>query len=332
MNTSRQFIIFRPEISSYQDANFRKHEMSEIKKISLLEKSLYIDDYSKLLTEIKKNPKLEIIFISTSYTKLELYTEILRNIILWVHPNSGYDNLTKDFIEKSDFPIINGNSIRADAVFQYILACFLESNGPIPFSNTWDKNRCFPRKNFYDHKSLIIGHGHIGSKLSSFFDSTGISYSIYDPYLPITHIKQVRKLSLAGYDSVILCCGLNSTTEKIINELSLATAKNDLTIINAARGALIDESALINFLGAHPKAIAYLDVYENEPNDLSQFSKLKNIKLTSHIAGVYDGIDDQIISFECQVIEDMLTLKKEQFDLKYKRASLKNNIIEDKLI
>ncbi|EQC46226.1 NAD(P)-dependent oxidoreductase [Bacteriovorax sp. Seq25_V] len=332
MNTSGQFIIFRPEVSSYQDHHFREQEEKILLSLPELKNSKYISDYNIVQTEIKSNPNLQIIFISTSYTKIDLYQEIKNHITLWIHPNSGYDNLSKEFIEDAKFPIINGNVIRADAVFQYIIACFLDSQGAIPFSPNWDKSRTFKRSYIYRHHSLIVGLGHIGSKLASFFNLSGISYDIYDPYLAITPENQVHEIELSKYDSVILSCGLNKTSAHIINTNKLKSAKDSLVIINAARGGLIAERDLINFLARNQEAKAYLDVYENEPNDLSQFKGLANIKLTSHIAGVYENIDEQIIEFEKTAIKDGLTLKKAEFELKYKKAFLKNNIIDGILI
>jgi phosphoglycerate dehydrogenase-like enzyme len=62
--------------------------------------------------------------------------------------------------------------------------------------------------------------------------------------------------------------------------------KNDATLINTARGALIDEEALVTVLGERPDLFAVLDVTDPEPPlPGSPLFSLPNVVVTPHLAG-----------------------------------------------
>jgi len=81
-----------------------------------------------------------------------------------------------------------------------------------------------------------------------------------------------------------LHCPLNEQTKHLINKNVLNKMKKSACIINTARGALIDEKALIEALKNKTIFAAGLDVQENEPLDpTSELFKLDNVILTPHI-------------------------------------------------
>lgn len=112
----------------------------------------------------------------------------------------------------------------------------------------------------------------------------------------------------------------------MIDKHFLNALKDSALIINAARGELIKTNDLVNFLKANDEAFAVLDVFEKEPNDFFEFSDLRNIKLTSHIAGVYKNIDLHTIDFETSVIRDYLELTSFDFSNKYQKMILQNKL------
>ncbi|MBC7714428.1 MAG: hypothetical protein H7177_13870, partial [Rhizobacter sp.] len=125
---------------------------------------------------------------------------------------------------------------------------------------------------------------------------------------------------------VILACGLNSKSRHIVDKNFLNHVSENVLVINAARGELIKTSDLINFLGANDKAYAVLDVFEKEPNDFSDFRHLKNVRLTSHIAGVFKNIDQHTIDFELEVIRDFTSMTEFDFKNKYQKMILQNKL------
>lgn len=327
MKTTRELFFFRPETSSYQSKDFRSNE----------EKAFASNFQIKPLSEIEisKPSNLKdnsIIFVSTSYTDIKKYEPIFSKIALWIHPNSGYDNLTSKFVSEANFPIIIGNEIRRDAVFMYIVSCLTKIFGDIPFTKQWDKKRAFPREQFNKHHILIIGHGHIGQKVSAFLDLCSIPYEIFDPYSKENHKNKITSIDYNKYQTVIFSCGLNKHSKNLMTLENLNTITRGLNIINPARGELLKNEFILKYKEQFPDQKVFIDVFEKEPCDLSIFDKINHLYLSSHIAGVYDNIDAAIIDFEQYVTDNFLTMDKESFEDFFHMSRLQNKIIDGELI
>jgi lactate dehydrogenase-like 2-hydroxyacid dehydrogenase len=85
-------------------------------------------------------------------------------------------------------------------------------------------------------------------------------------------------------DIVILILPYSQETHHYIGRRELGLMKRTAVLINAARGGIVDETALIEALQARRIWAAGLDVYENEPNVNPGLYKLGNAVLTPHIA------------------------------------------------
>lgn len=242
---------------------------------------------------------------------------------LMIHPNSGYDNFEANFIKSSQFPIVIGNPIRAQAVVNFILGALFSHYSPIPHDHQWNKTRQWPRKLISESNILIVGNGHIGSILKSTLSNLTSSVNVYDPY------QGFNELNLQGRDIVILACSLNILNKNMVNKNFLKQLSNEFLLINAARGSLVNTSELLEVLKERPNAYAFLDVFENEPSDLSIFNNLKNINVSSHIAGVYKSIDIATANFEAEVINSFMNLSSTDFNIKYKSEILKNRLTDE---
>lgn len=261
------------------------------------------------------------VLITNTHTHFDLLTdEELAKLKLIIHPNSGYDNVPVDFIKSTKAPIIIGNTIRAQAVAQYILSALFNHFSPVPHHAQWDSARKWPRRLISDLKVSLIGFGHIGKILKQSLSPLVKELMVYDPYEHYTQLNHQHS------DVVILASGLNSRSKHLLEKNFFNAIAEDALIINAARGELIKTQDLVNFLTANEKAFAVLDVFEKEPNDFSAFKHLPNIKLTSHIAGVYKNIDQHTIDFEVLVLKDFLELTEFDFQNKYQKMILQNRL------
>lgn len=264
---------------------------------------------------------LSDILITNTHTNFDLLSgEQVDNLKLIIHPNSGYDNFPIDFVKGSKAPIVIGSTIRAQAVAQYILSALFSHFTSIPTHTKWDVERKWPRKLISDLKITIIGFGHIGKILHTTLAPMVKELSVYDPFENLTHLNNKNS------DVVILACGLNPKSRHLIDKNFLNAMKDTALIINAARGELIKTHDLVNFLKANDEAYAILDVFEKEPNNFTDFVDLTNIKLTSHIAGVYKNIDLHTIAFETDVVKDFLELTGFDFNNKYQKMILQNKL------
>ncbi|MBP6817330.1 MAG: glyoxylate/hydroxypyruvate reductase A, partial [Burkholderiaceae bacterium] len=90
---------------------------------------------------------------------------------------------------------------------------------------------------------------------------------------------------LAGCDVLILMAPLTAQTRGLIDERALAALPAGAWLINVARGALVDEAALLAALDSGPIAGATLDVFQHEPLPAGHaFWQHPKIRLTPHVA------------------------------------------------
>ncbi len=314
MDTLNKIDIIRVNTSSYQGEDFQRNEQR------------ILEDKFPINYQVEKNTSRNHILITNSNTKVEDLI-ISDKTKLIIHPNSGYDNFSFQFVRDCPCPIIIGNEIRMNAVVNYTISALLNHFNRIPHQKAWDSSRLWNRDLLQEKKILIIGLGHIGSKVKEIVESLGGSPKLYDPF------KGHSDLDFKDVEIILLCASLNPVSEKIINEEVLEKVSPNLLIINGARGGLIDQTSLIKFLKLNQNSFAYLDVFEKEPFPEEQFSNLTNICLTSHIAGVHNHLNSNIIQFECKIIESFLNSKSiQEFEEDNRESLLQSKMQEGYLI
>lgn len=250
--------------------------------------------------------------ITNTHTDYERIPEIvLERTELLIHPNSGFDNIQKSFVDRSDVPIIVGSPIRAGAVTEFILSTILKYYSPIENHIYWKGSRKWDRALLEEKQALVIGAGNIGHRVINTLKLLCKKVDYVDPYsefLPPT--REFTDQQLKEADMIIFCAELNSKTEQILNKERIGKLKKDVLIINPSRGELIDEAALLPFLETNKQAFAYLDVFSTEPFSPGFGNHLTNLNKTSHIAGVYENLQDRIIDFEREIIHHYIQNKK----------------------
>jgi phosphoglycerate dehydrogenase-like enzyme len=117
----------------------------------------------------------------------------------------------------------------------------------------------------------IIGLGRIGRRLTDLLKPWRVKILAHDPYCEIARftLSGVERCPLEALlrtsDVVSLHCTLNESSRKLINAKTLALMKPSAILLNAARGGVVDEAALIDALQKGMIAGAALDVFEDEP-------------------------------------------------------------------
>jgi D-3-phosphoglycerate dehydrogenase len=118
----------------------------------------------------------------------------------------------------------------------------------------------------------LVGVGRIGRSMARMAAGFRMRVIGYDPHTPADElaragVERVTDLGelLAASDVVSIHATLNDETRHLIGARELARMKRSAFLINAARGAIVDEAALARALENGPIAGAGLDVYENEP-------------------------------------------------------------------
>lgn len=139
----------------------------------------------------------------------------------------------------------------------------------------------------------IISLGHIGRKLLKLLQNFDFNLLVYSNHLSESEANRlkVKKASLneliSHPDAIVLCAPDLPENRHMINAEHFALMKDNALFINVARGALIDEAALVNEL-KKGRITAFLDVTEPEPpKEGHPFYTLPNCILTPHIAGSF---------------------------------------------
>jgi len=233
-----------------------------------------------------------ILISNTHFQPLDLSDKTCNQIKYIIHPNSGHENIPPSWLESWAIPLIKGNTIRAKAVAEYCLQCLFHYCGPLHFSNQWDKTRTWNRKRLSDLTLLILGYGHVGKHLSEVLESLGAHVTIYDPY------TQHKTLPNKKVDGLILCAELSKTSKHMVNQDFMNLLSNDGVIINPARAELISQDQFNLFVRNYPKMSFYFDVHWNEPYQKSDsYIQRNNIFSTSHIAGVFNNLEQEMLLF-----------------------------------
>jgi glyoxylate reductase len=133
----------------------------------------------------------------------------------------------------------------------------------------------------------VIGAGRIGSavaKRAIGFDMKVLYYNRSVKQIENRDALQVElDYLLQESDFISLNIPYNSETHHLIGEREFAIMKKNAILINTARGACIDESALVSALKEGVIAGAGLDVYEQEPEISPELLEMPNVVLLPHI-------------------------------------------------
>jgi len=154
----------------------------------------------------------------------------------------------------------------------------------------------------------IVGCGHIGKDLAIMLQSFGcrvLAYDIrnYPEFYAANRVTTValEKL-LSDSDIVTLHVPLDDSTRNILNADRLMLMRPDAILINAARGGLVDESALKQMLLEGRLSAAAFDVFSSEPPDDPELLNLPNFLATPHIGG---SSEEAILSMGRAAIEGL---------------------------
>jgi len=137
----------------------------------------------------------------------------------------------------------------------------------------------------------IVGLGRIGTAAALRAKALGFKVGFYDPYLPngadkavgVFRFRTLQEL-LHQADVVSLHCPLTSETQHLISERELAWMKPSAFMVNTARGAIIQKTAILSALREGRLAGAGLDVVEDEPLRSPEEAATPNLIVTCHAA------------------------------------------------
>ena len=136
-----------------------------------------------------------------------------------------------------------------------------------------------------DKQLGIIGFGRIGRAVAAKASAFGMRVAFSSRTGASSPLGEAMPLDrlLSTSDVVTLHCPLTAETRHLINQTTLARMKRSAYLVNASRGPVVDEAALVWALENHLIAGAALDVYEREPEIHRGLLSLENVVLSPHL-------------------------------------------------
>ena len=242
----------------------------------------------------------------------------------------GMDNIDVEYAQSKGVKVINtpaaSSSSVAELVMAHLYSCvrFLHiSNRNMPLegdSNFKKLKKSFAKGSELKNKTLgIIGFGRIGQEVAKLAIGVGMNVRFFG-----LHNKKVN-LKLEFFNSNSLEVNLTSDSfestlknsdfitlhvpaqkDYVIGYKEFELMKDGVGIINAARGGVIDEVALDEFISKNKISFAALDTFENEPNPEIKLLMNPKISLTPHIGAATNEAQDRIgLELADQIIETL---------------------------
>jgi lactate dehydrogenase-like 2-hydroxyacid dehydrogenase len=153
----------------------------------------------------------------------------------------------------------------------------------------WGKERMRPGLSLHRKTAGIVGMGRIGQAIARRCAGLGMEVAWTGPRakpeLPYAYVDSILALATRA-DVLILALAVAPGTERMVDEAVLSALGPKGILVNIARGAVVEEAALIAALQAGTIAGAGLDVFASEPSLDSRFLKLDNVVLAPHSASI----------------------------------------------
>ena len=230
----------------------------------------------------------------------------------------GMDNIDVDYAREKGLHVINTPAASSASVAELVFAHlyggvrFLHvSNRNMPLegeSNFKGLKKAYAKGVELRGKTLgIIGFGRIGQEAAKiglgigmnviaadkFMDSATVKVALFNGQSIDVEVKtQSMESVLAEADYVTL--HVPAQKEYVIGEAQFNQMKDGAVIVNAARGGVIDEVALLNALDSGKLAFAGLDTFEDEPKPAIKVLMHPKVSLTPHIGAATGEAQDRI--------------------------------------
>jgi D-3-phosphoglycerate dehydrogenase len=206
----------------------------------------------------------------------------------------GVDNIDLAAAQSQGVTVVNAPTATTIAVAEHTLALMLSLVRHVARADATMKSGLWEKKKLVGSelhgKTLgIIGMGNIGSGVAQRAAALGMNILGYDPLLDEATISQrgAEPVSLnnmyAQSDFISLHIPLTPDTRGMINGQTIGLMKRGAFLICAARGGVIDETALLNALESGQIAGAALDVFTTEPPGLTALVAHPNVVTTPHV-------------------------------------------------
>jgi D-3-phosphoglycerate dehydrogenase len=221
---------------------------------------------------------------------------------------------------RAGIPVRNVPDYCTDEVSDHALALLLAAGRRlVPIANAtaehWklkDRTLVAPIRRLRGQMLGVIGAGRVGRLVARKARAFGLRTIAHDPFLGEAGDPELELVSLDELlrraDAIVVCAALTSASRGLIGREALAVVKPGLTLVNVARGGLVDEAALAEALRDGRVGYAALDVRDPEPPDPAKdpLAGLPNVLQTPHIAATSREAAEDLHRLAAQYILEIL--------------------------
>lgn len=235
-----------------------------------------------------------------------------KELRLIAHTGGSVKPYVTDSVYERGIRVVSGNKVFAESVAESVIAYALTSLRDIPYYSTRVKEGYWPEqfwnKGLLERKVGIVGYGMIARYVVQMLQPFHNSIKVFSRHIREDELEK-WKMEKAGLDEIFSTCdiisvhsGMTKENYHLITEELLRKMKPGALLINTARGAVVDEKALVKVL-QEQDIHAVLDVYETEPlPENHALRKCNNAILMPHMGG---PTIDRRLAVTKSVIEDI---------------------------
>lgn len=205
---------------------------------------------------------------------------------------AGIDGMPIDLLRERGTIVTNGTGINAITIAEYVVMGMLTTAKAFrDVVHAQDRREWLmdsPGKvELFGSKALLLGYGAIGKLIEERLKAFAVDVTIVRrTATPDTLTPDQWREHIGDFDWVILAVPATPETDSMIGADELAAMKPTATLINIARGSVVDQEALIDALKAKSIGAAFLDVTTPEPLPAdNELWSLANAHITMHLSG-----------------------------------------------
>ena len=230
-----------------------------------------------------------------------------KNLKIIGRAGAGVDNIDLISAKEKNIIVMNTPGGNTNATAEHTLALLLSLSRKISKADStthkgkWEKKK-LKGNEIRGKKIGIIGFGNVGKRFAEICNALGLKIMIFSKTFDLIKEKYPGYLScdlneiLNEADIISFHCKPNSDGSSIINAKEINLMKNNVLIINTARGNLVSEIDLFDAIKNKTIGGVALDVFAEEPAKNNILFGLENVLLTPHIAA--STVESQIIVAE----------------------------------
>ena len=283
----------------------------------------------QLINHINEN-QIDVLLVRSATTVRKDLIDACPSLKIIGRGGVGMDNIDVDYARGKGLHVINTPAASSSSVAELV---FAHLYGGVRY--LFDANRQMPlegdtkfkvlKKNYAGGSELrgktmgIIGFGRIGQETAKIALGVGMNVIAHDPFMEKAALKVALgnditvdySIPMASFETVIkdadfISLHVPAQDKPVIGKKEFAMMKKGAGLINAARGGVIDEEALLDALDSGQLSFAGLDTFVNEPKPAMKVLMHPNVSLTPHIGAATNEAQDRIGTELAQQIHAIL--------------------------